>query len=642
MNTLKKLFNKVKTKTGFVFLILILLGLLIPLRPVHAFVDVLAGLISSYLFAFIVQFVLAIANLILGLAIFFLNWVLSEGFIDFSYTGMDNPVVRVGWPLLRDLANMFFVIILIVIGLSTALRIEEYHAQKTLPILIIIALLVNFTPVITGLIIDATNIVMNFFLSGVSGGDVVRRQFEAQGSMIMEALKGWYNPLAVMGTVFKGIVLVIFDLLAAVIFLLFAVLFMMRYVVLWMLVVLSPIAFASYIIPLTRGFWTSWWHQFNQWCIVGITCAFFLYLGSHLLVQLPKLPPEPEATNPVAGLMRSILPYGISLAFLAIGFFTGISGAATGSGAITSFAQKGVKTLTSKAGLAARARAGSWAKEQIPEGVRKAAERMATLTPPTPTWGTGVGGLRGGVQRAAAGAVGTVSGAVAAPAKGIGQALGPGLIESERKEIDAAEKQVAGQTVASQSAAYARARSDRERIGILNAMIKDKNIDDAMKTNVFGTTDIARKATITRLYQVAQNRHDKHSVLRSAFSDIAAANLPPGTVLSGGMTSLDYVFDRIKPADYDKVSRTTLNNNDFVDTVVQRGGGSHVKGLIDGHEQGAVQRLEERLKELAAASSGTTPSLVTRAQINTYLLNRNRKLHRYLTAGGGRGLLGII
>ena len=83
-----------------------------------------------------------------------------------SYT--KSPAVNTGWPIVRDLANMIIVLGFVVIGIATALRIREYEAKQLLAKLIVIALLVNFSLLLCGIIIDGTNIVMTSFFNLVT------------------------------------------------------------------------------------------------------------------------------------------------------------------------------------------------------------------------------------------------------------------------------------------------------------------------------------------------------------------------------------------------------------------------------------------------------------------------------------------
>ena len=57
---------------------------------------------------------------------------------------------------------MLFILGLAYIGLATALNLSNFNTNKTFGKLILFALLINFTPVITGVIVDVANIISNF------------------------------------------------------------------------------------------------------------------------------------------------------------------------------------------------------------------------------------------------------------------------------------------------------------------------------------------------------------------------------------------------------------------------------------------------------------------------------------------------
>ena len=68
----------------------------------------------------------------------------------------------------RDLANMFFIFILLYIAIATILEIAAYNAKALLARLIIVALLLNFSLFFTRVIIDASNIWGSAFYDRIS------------------------------------------------------------------------------------------------------------------------------------------------------------------------------------------------------------------------------------------------------------------------------------------------------------------------------------------------------------------------------------------------------------------------------------------------------------------------------------------
>jgi len=298
----------------------------------------------------ILQIPLLLANVFLSMSIAILGVVTSPGFISLSYTNpAGNEFLAVGWALTRDLANIGFVIILVIIGLATALKIREYQWQKTLPLLIGIALLINFTPVILGLIVDASNIMMHFFLGDMVDFTFVATIWHEQLNILLDSA-AWSRDLSFLPFA-QTLFLIVFGFISGFIFFLFSFLFILRYIAIWMLVILSPIAFFCYILPATRGLFKTWWNQFIQWSIIGVSAAFFLWLSSRLLllswegkVMGGTFDTGEKATAPIAEMMNQLLPYSIGIGFLIAGFFVALTTSAMGATGIITATQKGAKT----------------------------------------------------------------------------------------------------------------------------------------------------------------------------------------------------------------------------------------------------------------------------------------------------------
>jgi hypothetical protein len=215
-------------------------------------------------------------------------------------------IVEIGWEFSRQFANLFFILALAFIGLATVLKIREYEAKKALPTLIIIALLINFTPVIVGFVVDIGNIVTNFFLEKAGGiksfGDIMSAawtylttslpQIFLEDGQFFEKLPEIMGEF--LGIVIYGAVLFIFFNVAMFIYLIISMIFLFRTVILWILMILAPIAFLSKVFPDTKTtrmvfpnilHWDKWWETLIQWTIIGIPIAFFLYLSSLIMLD---------------------------------------------------------------------------------------------------------------------------------------------------------------------------------------------------------------------------------------------------------------------------------------------------------------------------------------------------------------------
>jgi len=250
-----------------------------------------------------------IAGLIYAITAVLLNWligfILSVGIVPGN--DLTPQIVTAGWDFSRQFANMFFVLALAFIGLATILRIKEYEAKKALPTLIIIALLINFTPVLVGFIVDMGNLVTKFFLDRMGGISILSDVMNEAGSYLLTGIRdifiedgGFLEPEGfaritgkLFGIAIYGLVLLVFFLLAGFIYLLISAVFFCRTVILWVLMILSPIAFLSKVFPDTKTtkmifpdilHWDKWWEKLIQWTIIGIPISFFLYLSNSILL----------------------------------------------------------------------------------------------------------------------------------------------------------------------------------------------------------------------------------------------------------------------------------------------------------------------------------------------------------------------
>jgi len=364
----------------------VFLGLILPFQFAQAgFLDILAS-IPVMIINLSLQVILAISNLIFGLAALILGWVVGPYFTSLPYTY--GGIVDIGWPIVRDFVNMFFIIALVIIGLATALRIKEYQAQKALPLLIIIAILINFTPVISGLIVDASNILMNFFLKELTGGRAFINFMGMQFSSLWQVFSYPFDFRSQVTALGKTIVMIIFDWVAAYIFLLYSFLFIMRYVMIWALVIISPIAFFSKLFPGAEKYlfksilgWGEWWKQFIEWSLVGVIAGFFLYLAEQLMRLAPGmisgLPPgEGWIGNPIVEFVNNFLPWMVVLVFLWLGYKITKETSAMGAQGLIKAVDTGLKMAATAAVVAATGGAAAGLAAKGLAGAARGAQRM--------------------------------------------------------------------------------------------------------------------------------------------------------------------------------------------------------------------------------------------------------------------------
>ena len=187
------------------------------------------------------------------------------------------------WVTVRDIANIFIVLGLIAIAVTIILKLRDYDAKKLLVPLIIVALLVNFSNVICGLIIDVSNILIISFINSGSdvGPSILRILNNASAAVPWGALSDNGNLSAYTGQTFINIIGYI---MVMIVFFYLAFMLIVGRVVFAILFILSPLAFVLRVFPLpqTKKIWTMWWETFLQWAFIGIQISFFLWVASRM------------------------------------------------------------------------------------------------------------------------------------------------------------------------------------------------------------------------------------------------------------------------------------------------------------------------------------------------------------------------
>ncbi len=296
--------------------------------------DIAARIAMAIVMAFL-QLVLLAAEAVLALGI-----ALLSGMLDFInnivYTDPSrNDLIRAGWTLTRDIANIGFILGLIYIGLATALQWAGFNTKKAFAYLLIMALFVNFTPLICGIVVDAANLLTNFFLRGLTQWNTLLDVFllNAAGWKGLVGPLDW-RPMALF------LLLIALGFVGGGILLLYALLLFARVFVIWILVILSPLAFVAYIFPTTRRWFTTWWHQLIQWSFIGAIGGFFLYLGHLTLALGDKLNLQESIGTSEFTVNAEVASVLGALIFMLIGLYTTLQTSAMGADRIIAFGKK--------------------------------------------------------------------------------------------------------------------------------------------------------------------------------------------------------------------------------------------------------------------------------------------------------------
>ncbi|MBI2633906.1 MAG: hypothetical protein HYW80_01185 [Parcubacteria group bacterium] len=297
MKRLIKLIEVFRARRRFsIVVLLIFLGvLLVPQGAARANVitDIATGVVG-WAIAGAGYVIGAFFGYLISLEADLIQWTIDPA--NFSYTSAG--VVTLGWGILRNFVNLGLVIALVVIAISTILRIESYNMRRTLLRLIAAAILVNFSLVIAGLFIDTSNLLTHYFVvASPSGGRSFSNMFaNSFAAMSLLSIKQDINPQSLQGankgldSAFIGLLasvlfFVIFSLVAMVVLGALFVMLLIRTLALWLLLIVSPLAWLFWIFPKapagvpSKLSWSGWWEEFLKWNFFAPIVSFFIYLS---------------------------------------------------------------------------------------------------------------------------------------------------------------------------------------------------------------------------------------------------------------------------------------------------------------------------------------------------------------------------
>ncbi|MBI3120063.1 MAG: hypothetical protein HYZ08_00440 [Candidatus Kerfeldbacteria bacterium] len=213
-------------------------------------------------------------------------------------TFIDHQAVRLGWAAVRDLSNMFFIVILLVIAFGTIIKSTQYSYKSLLVKFILMAILVNFSDSITGFFIDMSQVVFLTFVNAFIDDAAKLLTFDsALGLGQMLNLGNLQTNLGLIGedvagakiqfwdVLLVGILGIFFLLIATGVILGLGLMLVGRIIALWILLILSPIPYVAGILPATKEFSNKWWSSLGKYMFNAPVMGFFLWLTFSIIAD---------------------------------------------------------------------------------------------------------------------------------------------------------------------------------------------------------------------------------------------------------------------------------------------------------------------------------------------------------------------
>ncbi|KND50094.1 MAG: hypothetical protein AB203_03855 [Parcubacteria bacterium C7867-008] len=340
------------------------------------------------------------ANFILALSGVLLNFVIVKTVFQFSTLVGNSQGLLTSWGILRDLGNLVLLFGFVLMGLGTILDTNKLPDKKAIPMLIVFAVLLNFSLFAAEAVIDTSNVLTSAIYAQANTNPCYSEACDINvglGGTIMEATglstlnnvpTDSYSKKANKLSIIFG--LAAFAIIGSVVLFAAAIMLAFRAVTLTGLIIISPIGFAGMAIPPLKKYATQWWNAL-------IHQAFFAPLLFLFILITLKVTEGFAAGTTNKGLASALLAQGTSEMGIIMVFMLIIGGLVASLMAAKKFGAMGadyaINTAGKVVGGATFGTAGFVGRRTIGAGSLAAARTIRSQS-----WGaTGAGRILAGV-----------------------------------------------------------------------------------------------------------------------------------------------------------------------------------------------------------------------------------------------------
>lgn len=249
-----------------------------------------------------------------------------------------------GWLILRNLANIAFIIGLLYVGLSILFQRSKSAIAKGFIIrLILMALLINFSLVIGQGVVAIADTVQSQFMPDDSQA-VNTLAYKLMGQPIHDfkdaTLTDENGKIATglsVTDLIKPIVILALAQITVIVFLVMIILFFIRLVGIMMLYMLSPVAYIGYVFEeFSASTWKRWWNEFLKYAFMGPILVFFINIAAMFATTTSSqygtlIGLDGSLSSTLVGNALTLVTHFIVIAVLLIGFKIALSASAGSS-----------------------------------------------------------------------------------------------------------------------------------------------------------------------------------------------------------------------------------------------------------------------------------------------------------------------
>lgn len=302
--------------------------------PAHAFLWDFTELAVDGITSLLYTIIVTPLTWLLSWAGSLVNFALQPG--NLPLTTEANKFVQTGWTTMRDLTNMLFILVMLAIALDYIL-FNSVGVKRALPRLLLVALLVNFSLPIAGVVIDFANVFTSFFMQQAGGAQFTETLASKLGLVNIFTVPA-VDPNTTDGIAdgaLTGTIFAIFYMIGTLfIFLALAILFFIRYLYLSVLLIVLPLVLVASILPQFGSHYRKWVDKFISWTMFAPAASFFLYLSMVFLdKQIVVFKTITGTSGLFAGIGAQITTFIFAWMLMLMSLFTankmGIAGAST-------------------------------------------------------------------------------------------------------------------------------------------------------------------------------------------------------------------------------------------------------------------------------------------------------------------------
>ncbi len=211
------------------------------------------------------------------------------------------PVVEEIWKIMRDMANVAFIVALVIAAFATIFNtfvssmafFKGMNWQQTLVKLLISAVLINFSLTLGVLVLDVAQVPTNMLLRSM--GDIAGNLGNGLNpSIFLKSTGSNAQQLAQTvdagGSAFVSLIFGVVLLGAFLVCILTGIMFIIyRIPMIWMLLMFSPVIWVARIFPQGEKRFSEWWSKLIGWAFFLPYYFFFVYLALYLLGNQDKI-----------------------------------------------------------------------------------------------------------------------------------------------------------------------------------------------------------------------------------------------------------------------------------------------------------------------------------------------------------------